>query len=440
MARELARLSDRKARTAKPSGRIKRGPNAGKARDSLMLCDGGGLHLQVSLAKDGSVRRSWIFRYSRAGATRDMGLGSLNDVGLAEAREIARKYRNLLREGRDPIRERDAEVAKNLAASSAVMTFEQAAETYIAQHRSGWTNPVHAAQWSASLKTHVFPVLARMRVADIDTPHILKVLTPIWHDRPETASRVRGRIEQVLGWATVGGYRKDENGHDKPNPARWTGHLKTSLPSPSKVRKVKPQSALPYGEMPTFMAELREREGVAARALEFLALTCVRSADVRAARWQDIDRAKGVWTISSFSKTGAAHRVPLSDAAMAVVEKMTAEIGGAAASGEFVFPNGTGSALSVGAMFKVLQRMGRQRQMTAHGLRASFKTWATEQTNFPWEVSELALGHKVGTKVERAYQRGDGFEKRMAIMQAWADHCAKPDETGKVVPLQRAAR
>jgi integrase len=443
MVRAHAKLNDRWVRTAKPVGKIKKGANAGKARDSLLLSDGGGLYAQITLGKDGSIRRSWIFRYSRAGATRDMGLGSLNTLSLAKAREKATKYRELLLEGRDPLRERDAEKAKNLAASSAVMTFQEAAEKYVAQHRAGWKNPVHAHQWPASLKRYVFPIIGKMNVADVDTPHVRKVLDPIWHDKPETASRVRGRIEQVLGWATVGGYRKDERGHDKPNPARWAGHLKTSLPSPTKVRKVKPQSALPYAEMPTFMAELRGREGVAALALEFLCLTCVRTADVRGAKWRDIDRAKRVWTIPAMSKTGLPHKVPLSDAAMAViqkVEKMIAEIGGAVANSEFVFPSdATGAPISVGAMLKVIERLGRKNQMTAHGLRAGFRTWALERSNFPWELCEISLGHKVGSKVERAYQRGDGLEKRVAIMQAWANFCAKPDETGKVVPLQRAA-
>ena len=445
MARELARLNDRQVRTAKPSGKIARGPNSGKGRDTLMLCDGGGLYLQVSVGKDQNVRRSWIFRYQRAKgqSVRDMGLGSINDVGLAKAREIARKCRNLVKEGKDPIRERDASVARNLAASSLAMTFDEAAKRYIDQHRAGWKNPTHAAQWPASLKAYASPVIGSMSVADIDTPHIRRVLDPIWSSKAETANRVRGRIEQVLGWATVAGFRRDENGHDKPNPARWQGHLAKMLPSPRKVKPVKHQRALDYAEMPTFMAELRERSGIAALALEFLALTAVRTQDVRSARRADINPAKRVWTIPVFSKTGAEHRVPLAQSAMDVFAKvvtMTAEIGGAVAKSELLFPNDlTGAALSENALLAVIERMDRKGQMTAHGLRASFRTWALERSSFPWELCEISLGHKVGTKVERAYARSDGFEKRVAIMQAWANYCAKPNEFGKVVALQRAA-
>ena len=431
MARELARLNDKKVRTAKPKGKTKRGENKGRPRDTVMLCDGGGLYLQVTLGQDKNVRRSWIFRYQRKdGPVRDMGLGSLNDIGLAEAREIARKCRNVVREGRDPIRERDAEIARNLAASAVVMTFDEAADTYIAQHRSGWKNPSHAAQWPTSLKTYASPILGKMSVADIDTPHVLKVLNPIWHEKPDTAKRVRGRIESVLGWATVQGFRKDDNGHDKPNPARWRGHLDTSLTAPGKVRKVKHQAAIAYEEMPTFMAELRARNGIAALALEFAILTAVRTSDVLDARRTHINHGEGRWEIPEFSKTGRPHRVPLSDAALAVIEKVkkiTGDIGGDIGKSEFLFPNdGTGAALSSNAMLAVLDRMGRKGAMTTHGCRATFRTWAQEKTSFPYEVAEMSLGHKVGTEVERAYARGDALKKRYAIMEAWGKFCARP--------------
>jgi integrase len=439
MARELERLNDRQARTAKPTGRTKTGENKGKARDTLMLCDGGGLYLQVTLGKEKNVRRSWIFRYQRVKdePVRDMGLGSLNDIGLAEAREIARRYRNLVKAGTDPIGERDAEKARKLAASAVVMTFDQAAETFIRQHRSTWKNPIHAAQWPASLKTYASPIVGKMSVADIDTPHVLKVLNPIWPIKPETAKRVRGRIEAILGWATVGGFRKGDN------PARWNDHLKNALPAPSKVRKVKHQAALAYADMPTFMPDLRQRKGIAALALEFAILTAVRTADIRNARRSDIDRAQRQWNILAFSKTGLPHRVPLSDAALAVIEKVediVDGIGGAVGRSEFLFPNDvTGAALSENAMLAVLDRMGRKGTATVHGFRSTFRTWAQEQTNFPHEVCEMALGHKVGSDVERAYARGDALKKRIGIMQAWANFCAKPREPGKVVPLQRAA-
>jgi integrase len=449
MARELARLSDRQVRTAKPQGKTTRGDNKGRQRDTVMLCDGGGLYLQVTLGQDKNVRRSWIFRYQRKGAKypTDMGLGSLNDIGLADARETARQYRVMVKEGKDPIRTRDAEIARNLAASAVVMTFDKAAETYIAQHRSGWKNPAHAAQWPASLKTYASPVIGKMSVADIDTPHVLKVLNPIWHEKPDTAKRVRGRIESVLGWATVAGFRKDEHGHDKPNPARWRQHLDTSLPAPSKVRKVKHQAALAYADMPAFMAELRARKGIAALALEFAILTAVRTSDVLNAKRAHVNDAQRRWDIPEFTKTGEPHRVPLSSAALAVFEKVkeiARDIGGAVGKSEFLFPNDvTGAALSENAMLAVLDRMGRKSAMTVHGSRATFRTWAQEQTSFPRDVCELSLGHKVGTDVERAYARGDALKKRVAIMQRWADYCARPQrrgtqQTDNVVPLRSA--
>jgi integrase len=444
MARALARLSARRIYTAKPKGRVTRGPHKGKPRDALLLCDGGGLYAQITLGKENNVRRSWIFRYQLAKdhPVRDMGLGSIDDIDLATARELARKYRGLIGEGKDPIRERDAERARNLAASTAVMTFDKAAEIYIQQHRGTWKNPVHAAQWPASLKAYASPVIGKMSVADIDTPHILRVLTPIWHEKPDTAKRVRGRIENVLGWATVAGYRKDVNGHDKPNPARWRGHLATSLAAPGKVRKVKHQPALPYAEMPAFMVELRKRQGIGPLALEFAILTCVRVSDVLKAKHADIYLRESRWDIQHFSKTGQPHRVPLSDAALTVIrraEQICRDIGGAVGASEFLFPNDvTGSALHRNALLAVLRRMGRKGVATAHGFRASFRTWAQERTNFPWELCELSLGHKVGDQVERAYARGDALKKRIAIMQTWANFLARPAKDAKVVEFARA--
>jgi integrase len=444
MARALARLSARRIHTAKPQGRVTRGPHKGKPRDAVLLCDGGGLYAQITLSKKNNVRRSWIFRYqlTKDHPVRDMGLGPIDDIDLATARELARKCRGLIREGKDPIRERDAERARNLAASTAVMTFDKAAEIYIAQHRGTWKNPVHAAQWPASLKTYASPIIGKMSVADIDTPHVLKVLTPIWHEKPDTAKRVRGRIENVLGWATVAGHRKDANGHDKPNPARWRGHLATSLAAPGKVRKVKHQASVPYSEMPSFMVELRERQGMGSLALEFAILTCVRVSDVLNAKHTDINFRESRWDIRHFSKTGLAHRVPLSDAALAVIDrakKIANDIGGAVAESEFLFPNDvTGVALHRNALLAVLRRMGRKGVATTHGFRANFRTWAQERTNFPWELCELVLGHKVGDQVERAYARGDALKKRIAIMQQWANFLARPAKSGKVVEFARA--
>jgi integrase len=398
-----------------------------------MHCDGGGLYLQVSVGGAANLRRSWIFRFGRNGRTRDMGLGSVDDVTLAEARELARGGRNLVREGIDPIEDRNARVAKNLATSATVMTFEAAVEAYMRQHRAGWT-PEHAGQWASSLKTYASPVIGKMSVADITTTHIIKILEPMWHEKTETGKRVRGRIDAVLGWAAVSGYRTADN------PARWRGHLANLLARPNKVRAVKHYHALPYAEMPTFVAELRTRRGMAALALEFATLTVVRSADVFNAKHADVDRGTRTWMIPAFSKTGIPHRVPLSTAALAVFDKarvIAAEIGGRIASSEFAFPNDvTGARLSANAMLHVLERMGRSDTMTTHGCRASFRTWAQEQTNFPWELAEMALGHKVGDAVERAYMRGDSFKKRVALMEAWANFCTKQRNSDNVVRLE----
>ena len=414
---------------------IARLPATYKSLKPGLHSDGGNLYIQVSDGAEGRRRRSWIFRYQLKGRKRrDMGLGSLDNITLAEARETAREYRKLVKQGIDPIGHRDTLIARNLATSVAVMTFDEAAAAYIRQHGAGWKNLDHARQWPASLRDYVSPIIGRMSVADIQTSHIMKVLDPIWREKTETANRVRGRIEAVLGWATVSGYRKGDN------PARWRDHLDNLLAPRGKLQAVKHQPALPYTSMADFMAKLRGLRGMAALALEFTILSCVRSGDVINAKHSDVDRATRVWTIPAFSKTGAEHKVPLSSSALAVFDKarkIADGISGKIAASEFIFPNDvSGRPLSRNALLAVIDRLGFKGAATAHGFRASFRTWAQEQTNFPWELSEMALGHTVGTKVERAYARGDAFKKRVAIMQAWADYCSRPQQPGKVIPLQ----
>jgi integrase len=399
-----------------------------------MHCDGAGLYMQITTDSDGNVRgRSWIFRYQRGPRVRDMGLGSCATLLLNEAREIARQQRLLLLQGLDPLDERNARVAKNIAVRAAVVTFDQAAESYMRQHRAGWS-PNHAAQWVSTLKSYASPVIGRMSVSDVTTTHIMKVLEPMWREKVVTGERVRGRIEAVLGWATVSGYRTGDN------PARWRGHLDNLLAARSKVQAVKHHPALPYAEVPAFMAELRGRRGMAVLALQFAILTCVRSADIFNAKHADVDRATHTWTIKAFSKTGVPHRVPLSAAALVVFDaarKIATEIGGNVARSEFAFPNDvSGGHLSQNAMLHVLNRMGRAGAMTTHGCRASFRTWAQECRNFPWELAEMSLGHKVATPVERAYARGDAFKKRVAIMQAWSDFLDRPQQPGTVINLR----
>jgi integrase len=408
---------------------------ASKAKTPGLIADGNRLYLQVSKGDDGNIRRSWILRYKRPGhRPRDMGLGSAAVVGLADAREMARRYGLLLLEGKDPITERDAERAKNLASDAAAVTFDAAAESYIRQHRAGWRNVVHARQWGTTLATYASPIIGNLPVADVSVAHVMKILNPLWTAKPETASRVRGRIEAILDWAKASGHRDGEN------PARWRGHLDKLLPAKSKVRKVQHQPALSYHEMPDFVHELRERHGMAALALEFVILTCVRTSDVRHGKRVDIDRAARVWVIPQLSKTERAHRVPLSPAAVAVLDKaeaMAKDIGGAVFASEFLFCNDvTGEPLSENAMLAVLRRMGKKGAMTTHGCRSTFRTWAQESTNFSPEVAEMALGHSVGSKVERAYARGDALKKRIAVMEAWSSYLARPQQPGKVIPIQ----
>jgi integrase len=400
-----------------------------------MHADGGGLYLQVTIGAKGNRRASWIFRYQLAGAFHEMGLGSASDISLTGARETARQYRVMKREGLDPLAARRAMVAGNIAATAKALTFDEAAAIYIRLHSPAWKNIKHAGQWGATLATYASPFIGKLPVSAIDTPAVLRVLEPIWLVKPETAARVRGRIESILGWATVSGHRTGEN------PARWKGHLSNLLPAGGKVRAVVHQAALAPAEVAGFVAELRQREGFAALALEFCILTCVRSADVRNARLADIDGA--VWTIPAMTKTRREHRVPLSAPALVVIDKaraMSSAIGGKIAASGLLFTNDvTGAALSENAMLEVIKRMGRKGTVTTHGFRASFRTWALEQTNFPWELGEMSLGHTVGSKVERAYLRGNGLQKRIAIMHAWADYCDGP-RAGNVVSLARAAQ
>jgi integrase len=396
LARELGRLSAVALRKINTPG---------------LYPDGGGLSLQVT--KGGA--KTWVYRFMLHGRAREMGLGPLHIVTLAEAREKARECRKLRHEGIDPIEARKARKAEQRFAQATAMTFQECAEAYIAAHEAGWKNPKHAKQWPSTLETYVYPVFGSLPVQSIDVGLVMKVLEPIWRTKPETASRIRGRIEAVLDWAKARGYRNGEN------PAQWRGHLDNLLPARSKVRKVEHHPALPYAEMGDFIAGLREQEGVAARALEFLILTASRTGEVISARWDEVDLGAKMWTVpAARMKAGREHRVPLSERAMAIVEEMKA----ARFDGnEYVFPGGRARRpLSNMAMLKLLERMGRD-DLTAHGFRSSFRDWAAEQTHFPTEVVEMALAHTVSDKVEAAYRRGDMVQKRRDLMEAWARYC-----------------
>jgi integrase len=371
MAREMGRL----AAVALP--KLKPGMHA----------DGGGLYLQVTE----SGARTWIYRFMLHGRAREMGLGPLHVFSLAEARERARECRKFRHEGIDPIEARNAKKAEARLAAATAMTFKQCAEAYIDAHKAGWKNPKHAAQWPSTLTSYVYPIFGNLPVQAIDTALVMKAIEPIWTAKPETASRVRGRIESVLDWATARGYRKGEN------PARWRGHLENLLPKKSKVQRVEHHPALPYDEMGAFMAALRKQGGIGARALEFLILTAARTGEVIGARWEEFDLDQRIWTVPAERMKGEReHRVPLSDRAFAIVEEMAA-----IRSGEFVFPGGQiGRPLSNMALLMTLRRMGRL-DLTVHGLRSTFRDWAAERTNFPTEVAEMALSQRCPTRWKR---------------------------------------
>jgi integrase len=397
-----------------------------------MYCDGGGLYLQVTKGTDG-INRSWIFRYSLNGRTREMGLGPLALYGLAEARGLALDARRLRHQGVDPIEHRRAARAQKQLDDAKAITFKQCADAYIASHRPSWRNADHAAQWSNTLATYADPIIGALPVQAIDTQLVLKVLQQhveaergpageFWHARPETASRLRGRIENVLGWARVRGCRTGEN------PARWRGHLDHMLPARSKVRKVEHHPALRYTELPSFMATLREQQGIAARALEFLILTAARKGEVIGMQWSEIDLAEKVWTVpAQRMKNGREHRVALSPRALAIVQEMQALRPGDANA--YVF------AIKKKSMLDLLHTL--RPGLTVHGFRATFKTWASDRSSIQREIVEVALAHTIGSKAEQAYQRGDLFEKRRRLMQQWAAFTTETTARGKIVAWRR---
>jgi integrase len=377
--------------------------------------DGAGLYLLVRAPE----AKFWVFRYVRDGRMREMGLGPAAGraaVTLSEARGKASALFKAVRDGRDPLADRKAERAARLLESAKAITFAECAAQYIAAHEAAWKNDKHRQQWENTLATYAEPEIGTLAVQAVDTGLILKVLEPIWSAKPETASRLRGRLEAILAWARSRGYRDGEN------PARWKGHLDTLLPAKSRVRRVEHHAALPYSEVASFLAELRQQEGVAARLLEFTILTCTRTGEALGARWSEIDLGRSLWVIPpDRMKARREHRVPLSARALAILNEMDSL---RHEEGDFVFPGAQlGKPLSNMAMLSVLRRMKRG-DITVHGFRSAFRDWAAEQTNWPSEVAEMALAHTVGDKVEAAYRRGDMFEKRQRLMDTWAEFCA----------------
>jgi integrase len=406
MKRQLQRLSSKAVAAQRRAG---------------YFADGGGLYLQVTATRS----KSWIFRYTLNGRSREMGLGSEQAITLAEARRKAAEGRRQLAEHIDPIDARDAQRAQTVLSKARSISFAQCAEKYIAAHRAGWRNPKHADQWTNTIETYSAPVIGALPVQDVDTGLVLKVLEPIWTTKPETASRLRSRIEAVLDWASSRGYRSGDN------PARWRGHLDNLLPRLERRKRVKHHPALPYSKVGDFMQQLRTQEGMPARALEFAILTGCRTGELIGAKRAEFDLANALWTIpAARMKSHREHRVPLSPQALAIVREALK------AGGEYVFPGRyPGKPMSNMAMLELVRRMGAD--LTVHGFRSTFRDWAAESTNYPREVCEMALAHVVSDKTEAAYRRGDLFEKRRRLMAEWARYCEAGKGSGRVIPLSK---
>ena len=394
-----------------------------KLKSPGMYPDGAGLYLQVT----GVGAKSWILRYSLRGRAREMGLGSFRKVSLAEARTKAADYHRLLDDHIDPIEHRRQKRSEAALKTAKTITFREAAETYIAAHRAGLKNLKHAAQWRTTIATYAEPVLGNVSAREIGTDLVHHVLAPIWTTKAETASRVRGRIEAILDWAKVSGYRSGEN------PARWRGNLDKLLSKRSKTRSVRHHPALRYQELPAFMQSLRVQKSSLARMLEFCILTAARSGEVIKATPAEINREKKLWTApAERMKTGKEHRVPLSERALELTNHGNAN---------YLFPGYLqDQPFNEGALLKLLKRMGFE-ELTVHGFRSTFKDWARDRTSFDNYVVEAALAHSLGDKVEAAYARSDVIEKRRKLMEAWSALCASrpvSDFEKQVVTLRSA--
>ena len=381
---------------------------------------GDGRNLWLVIGPTG--RKRWEFRYTLRGRSREMGLGPVDFMSLDDARDRAFELRKMVRQGVDPL---DAKEERKPRPT----TFEQVAEQCIASQKAGWSNAKSESQWRSSLKAYAYPLLGKMDVAAITSSEVFDVLEPIWSEKPETAKRVRERMEKVLDFAAALKLRTGEN------PARWRGGLESLFPKRVKVRKVRHHPALPYVEMPDFMAALRKKDGIAPRALEFAILTAARTNEVLGATWSEIDMDKALWTIpAERMKARRDHRVPLSEPALELLRSMPRDT-----EGDFVFvsPMAKGKPMSNMALLKVLKLMKRA-DLTVHGFRSTFRDWAAEVTAHPDPVVEMALAHAVGNAVEAAYRRGDLFEKREWLMLDWAGYCAGDSrQKAKVVPIRR---
>ena len=416
---------------------VKRLVHPGKGHNATFAV-GGVTGLLLQITPNGG--RTWLLRVRVGERRREIGLGGYPDVTLAQARDRAREARDGIRRGIDPVEERKAAKAALIAQQRRGLTFAKAMESYLDAKLEAFRNAKHRAQWRSTLETYALPELGGMLVSAIQVQDVLRVLNPIWSGKTETASRVRGRIESVLSWATVAGHRTGDN------PARWAGNLKELLPAAAKVAKVGNQPALSLEDAPRWFADLRRRDGNGARALEFAAIVAARSGEVRGAVWSEIDLAKAMWVIPALRmKMDREHRVPLSDAAVALLRAMTK-----GADADLIFPAPRGGEMSDMTLSATMRRMHlaeveqagtgyldrvSKRPAVPHGLRSTFRDWVAERTNYPGEMAEVALAHRISNAVEAAYRRGDMIEKRRAMMAAWGEFLGGGKETGKVVRL-----
>jgi integrase len=384
--------------------------------------DGGGLALQVQPGARG-VRKTWIFRYMIAGRARTMGLGIYPEVSLQRAREKAQDCRRLKAEGIDPIEHKHvARASLRRVAATQVPTFDECAAACINGRSQAWRSPSSGEDWARSLKTYVSPVFGHVPVDVVDLAIVCQVLEPLWRTKCETASRLRGRIERVLAYATVRGFR---NG---PNPAVWRNNLDQILPSRRRVAAVKHFASMPYSDVPGFMALLGASEVTSTYALRFLILTAARREEAAGARWSEIDVQGRVWIIpANRMKAGKEHRVPLSQGAIDVLERMCR-------TSEHVFPGESRARMSGATLNAFLYRI--RCPFTVHGFRSSFRDWCAERTNYPREICEQALAHSTGSAVELSYRRTDYFAQRAKLMEAWGEFCESPPTGAEVIPLR----
>lgn len=412
MARQMNRLTAPEVRALSKPGRY---------------ADGLGLYLQIT---DAGVK-SWILRYQRDGRERWLGLGPVHTFSLAEARERARAARQQIADGIDPIEARKADRRERALAAAKTMTFKEAAEAFYALHEKKWRNRKHREEFLSSLRRYAYDHIGKVAVADIDTGLVLKCIEPTWGIKTETTNRVRGRIERILDWASVRGHRSGEN------PARWKGHLENVLPARSQVQRTQHYPALPFADLPSFMVDLRKREGIAARALEFTILTAARTGEVIGARWDEIDLEQATWTVpGERMKSGKEHRVPLSDALLKLLAALPREEGNPHV---FISTSSRNAPLSNMSMSMLLRRM-KCTDIVVHGFRSTFRDWAAERTAYANHVVEMALAHSISNSVERAYRRGDLFTKRRRLMDDWSEYSASDQAKGAdVVPLRKKA-